>query len=105
MFKNFKNKIAFVGSSLIISANSLIAGDLGIASDGGEPMLVKILALPLVSMTIKTGILFGMLYAIFLIAKELVAGDQGGKGGMWSKLGAIVSFAVLYYFLYGGGLS
>jgi hypothetical protein len=106
MLNKMKSKLITANVFMLITAANIMADDNPGINIGSGNMLTPILQQPLVKATVQTGIIFGILYAIFLIAKDLVSGDSGGGGkGPWGKLGAIIAFAILYYFLYGGGMT
>jgi len=54
---------------------------------------------PLISSVVQTLIIFGVLYAIFLIAKKSLSKEEG-KEQVWTSLGAIIILLSLYSFLF-----
>jgi len=103
IFNNKKLLVTSIGVSLTTSslfAGGDIEGKFGNIDKNTNIIDTVLTNSPIVSATVQTGIIFGMLYAIFLIAKDLLT-DGGGQGkGPWGKLGAIVALGILYYFLF-----
>ena len=87
-------------SSATTGSNGVL-GQLGEGStSSGGGFIKSIIGNPSIKVVLQSIIIIIVLYSIFNIAKEFVGGSQGGGGGVWKNLGAILAAGVLYWLLF-----
>lgn len=103
-FSNLNKKVVVasivVGTPIVSMASGVV--DTAFGTTGATTNVIKtiIAGSTLVSTLVQSAIILGILFSIFQIGKELLGeGGQGGKA-LWGKIGAMLAFAVLYYYLF-----
>ena len=103
--KNVKNKFLWTTISFTSFAFAQDSGLMGQMTKGaqvnnGSGLIKQIInGNTFIKVTLQAIIIGIIVYALFNIAKEFVSG-QGGGGGIWKNLGAILFAALMYYFLF-----
>lgn len=94
------SSVALLSTSAMAADNGIVGGSIGITA-GNEDIIRKILKeSPIVSVLVQAGILFGILFALFLMGKDMLTGQGDAGKAFWGKLGAMIAFGVLYYYLF-----
>ncbi len=76
-----------------------LSGELNI-STGSNVIKDLINESPIVNALVQSGIFFGIVISIFLMAKDMLGGQGDAGKAFWGKLGAMIAFAALYYYLF-----
>lgn len=76
-----------------------LSGELGI-SNGSNVIKDLINESPIVNALVQSGIFFGIVISIFLMAKDMLGGGGDAGKAFWGKLGAMIAFGALYYYLF-----
>lgn len=99
-------KLYFTGLAFALSTPAAFAGgggsldtDLDISS--GSNVIKDLIAnSPIVNALVQSGIFFGIIISIFLMAKDMIGGQGDAGKAFWGKLGAMIGFGALYYYLF-----
>ena len=108
LLNNKVKKLFFTGLAFALSAPAAYAaggggdrlsGELNI-STGSNVIKDLINESPIVNALTQSGIFFGIVISIFLMRKDMLGGGGDAGKAFWGKLGAMIAFAALYYYLF-----